>query len=253
MHRKLVYLFISVLLCAGLDVVAEVGQEKKEEPGKTSWKITGELEEACKCNAACPCWFGNKPTHMNCGGDQVYFIEKGNYGNLSLAGLAVARVGQSPDGQAMMDSFGNWVFDYIYIDEKANEEQRKALKEISLAIMPAASEKVEVRYVPITRKIEGKEHHITLGQYSSFSAHLVEGGLGGPVKITNPPGADPIRKEYYQGETTKLTYTDAGQNWNTQKSNYMHTKFEANSEEYEKYGAMMQQKMEEMKKHTHNK
>jgi hypothetical protein len=33
------------------------------------------LEEACKCDAACPCWFGNKPTHMNCGGDQVLFIE----------------------------------------------------------------------------------------------------------------------------------------------------------------------------------
>jgi hypothetical protein len=148
----------------------------------------------------------------------------------------------------MMDAFGNWIFDYIYIDEKANEGQRKALKEIALAIMPAASSNVVVRYVPITRKIEGKEHHVSLGQYGEFSAHLVEGGLGGPAKITNPPGADPIRKEYLQGETSKLTYTDAKQNWNTKDSNYMYTKFEADSEQYAQYGAMMQQKMEEMKK-----
>ena len=115
-------------------------------------------------------------------------------------------------------------------------------------MMPAASPNVEVRYVPITRTIEAKEHHVSLGQYGTFSAHLVEGGLGGPVKISNPPGADPIRKEYLQGETTKLTYTDAKQNWNTKDSNYMYTKFEANSEDYAKYGAMMQQKMQKMQK-----
>ncbi|MCI0618318.1 DUF1326 domain-containing protein [bacterium] len=240
---KVLFLLVALSLLTPLYLHAA---EQKAAP--TSWKISGELEEACKCNGACPCWFGKKPTHMNCGGHQVHFIDKGTYGNVSLDGLAFARVSQSPDGQAMMDSFGSWVFDYIYIDEKANEAQRKALKEIALAIMPAASPNVEVRYIPITRKIEGKEHRVTLGQHGEFSAHLVEGGLGGPSKIINPPGADPIRKEYSQGETTKLTYTDANQNWNTKDSNYMYTKFQATSEDYAKYGAMMQQKMEEAKK-----
>src|SRR5574341_1382980 len=45
---------------------------------KTPWKITGQLEEACTCDAACPCWFDSKPTKMSCGGGQVVFIEKGN-------------------------------------------------------------------------------------------------------------------------------------------------------------------------------
>jgi len=67
--------------------------------GKTPWKITGQLEEACYCDAACPCWFDSKPTKMTCGGGQVLFIEKGNYGRLKLDGLAMANLVQSPEGQ----------------------------------------------------------------------------------------------------------------------------------------------------------
>lgn len=246
--RKPLFVVLSFLLCISLVGPSESGEEKKDGPATKPWKITGELEEACNCDKACPCWFGSKPTHKNCGGGWVLFIEKGNYGDLSVDGFAVGRVQQSPDGQAMMESFGNWTFDYIYIDEKANEAQRVALKEIVLAVMPAGSPMVEVRFVPITRTIEGKEHHVMLGQYGSFSAHLIEGGLGGPAKIVNPPGADPIRSHYHQGTTTKLTYGDANQNWNTLDSNYMHTKFEVSSEDYAKYDAMIQQKMEEKKK-----
>jgi hypothetical protein len=101
-----------------------------EAKDKTPWKITGQLEEACSCDAACPCWFGSKPTKMTCGGGQVLFIEKGNYGKVKLDGLAIASIGQSPEGQTMMESYGNWNFANYYIDEKANPEQRKALETI---------------------------------------------------------------------------------------------------------------------------
>src|SRR5207244_8643610 len=85
------------------------------------WKITGQLEEACSCNAACPCWFDSKPTRATCGGNQVLFIQKGNYGNVKLDGLAVANYAQSPENQTMMDSFGKWNFSTNYIDEKSEE------------------------------------------------------------------------------------------------------------------------------------
>jgi hypothetical protein len=221
-----------------------------EETKNTPWKVSGELEEACSCDAACPCWFGSKPTKMNCSGGQVVFIDKGTYGDVSLDGLAVALMGENPDGTTMMESIGNWNFLNIYIDEKANAEQRKALLEIAKATSPPAAppERTNVRYVPISRKIEGSEHIITLGQYGSFSGHLVEGGLGGPTKLVNPPGADPIRREYQQGRTTKQTYTDSGQNWNWSDSNYMYTRFEVTSEDYEKYFATMTQKMEKEEK-----
>ena len=219
------------------------------ETPKTPWKIAGQLEEACTCSAACPCWFGSKPTKMMCGGSQFIFISKGTYGNVKLDGLAVGAMSQSPEGKGMMESFGNWNFNYYYIDEKATPEQREALKAIANTVIAGgASPKTETRVVPIVRKIEGKEHSISVGKYGTFSGHLVEGGLGGSVKIVNPPGADPLHHEYLQGESTKFSYNDAGQDWSFGNSNYMLGTFEIDSAQYEKYASGLAQKMAAMKK-----
>jgi hypothetical protein len=240
---------MSKRLFALVAIVAAVTMSQAAETKKTPWKITGQLEEACTCNAACPCWFNSLPSKMNCGGGQVLFIVKGKYGDVKLDGLAVGNFGQSPDGKTMMCSFGNWNFSYVYIDEKASPEQRAALQAIGMEVLPAAaSKKVETRYIPITRKIAGKEHTITLGQYGSFAGHLIEGGLGGAAKIVNPPGADPIHHEYQQGQTSDLTFTDAGQNWKQKDSNYMFGTFTVDSVQYEKYSAGLAQKMAEMQK-----
>lgn len=229
----------AALLCVGTSVRAA-----NEPKDKTPWKITGQLEEACSCDAACPCWFDSKPTKMTCGGGQVLFIQKGNYGKTKLDGLVIANMSQSPEGQSMMGSFGNWNFSYNYIDQKATPEQRKALEAIAATVMvPGASKKTETRYVPITRKIEGKDHEITLGTYGTFRGHLVEGGLGGTPKITNPPGADPLHHEYSQGRTVKMTYTDADQNWSWDNSNYMFGTFTIDNVQYAKYAAGLAQKM----------
>jgi hypothetical protein len=178
----------------------------------------------------------------------VLFIEKGNYGKVKLDGLAVATMGQSPEGQTMMESYGNWNFAYYYIDEKANPDQRKALEAIAGAMLtPGVSKKTETRYVPITRKIDGKEHQITIGQYGTFHGHLIEGGMGGSPKIVNPPGADPLHREYAQGRTTEMTYNDADQNWSWSNSNYMLGSFTVDNIQYEKFAAGLAQKMEQMK------
>src|SRR6478736_6337380 len=135
-----------LLPCAfvgGLLFHAASVQAADQPKDKTPWKITGQLEEACSCDAACPCWFNSKPTKMKCGGGQVLFIQKGNYGKVKLDGLAVASIGQSPEGQTMMESFGNWDFSNNYIDEKATPEQRKALEAIAKVLDPGASKKTE--------------------------------------------------------------------------------------------------------------
>jgi hypothetical protein len=223
---------------------ASTANAADEPKDKTPWKITGQLEEACSCDAACPCWIDSKPTKMTCGGGQVLFIQKGNFGKVKLDGLAIANMSQSPEGQTMMGSFGNWNFSNTYIDEKATPEQRKALEAIATTVLvPGASKKAETRYVSITRKIEGKDHEITLGQYGSFRGHLIEGGLGGSPKIVNPPGADPVHHEYAQGQTSKMVYTDADQNWAWENSNYMYGTFTVDNIQYEKYAAGLAQKM----------
>jgi hypothetical protein len=217
---------------------------------KTPWKVTAELEEACSCDPACPCWFGSKPTHMQCGGGQVIFIQKGSYSGVALDGLAFGVMGQSPRGDTMSESLGRWDFLTIYIDEKANPEQRKALEAIARATTPPAApaERTAVRYVPITRRIQGKEHVITLGNVGSFSGHLFQGEAGGAPRIASAPEADPIHREYQQGQTTRQTYTDSGQKWDWGNSNYMYATFETDSAAYDRYTAAMMQRMKEEEK-----
>jgi hypothetical protein len=244
MTRKLLRVSLAAAFLVGAALVARIADAPKAAPAKTPWKIVGQLEEACSCSAACPCWFGSKPTRMTCGGGQFLFIEKGTYGGVTLDGLAVGGMVESPEGKSMMESIGSWKFSNVYVDEKANPKQREALLAIVSTVLPAdASPKKEVRYVPIARSITGKEHTITLGQYGKFSGHLMEGGLGGSSKIVNPPGADPLHKEYEQGTTTQLAYNDAGKDWNFENSNYMFGTFQLDSEQYEKYAAGLAQKM----------
>jgi len=66
--------------------------------------------------------------------------------------------------------------------------------------------------------------------------------------VTNPPIADPTHKEFLQGETTSLTYSDAGQGWKYEKSNYMYNKFKVDDRQYAKFEAEVAKLMAAMKK-----
>jgi hypothetical protein len=96
--------------------------------------------------------------------------------------------------------------------------------------------------------IAGKENTINVGEHGAFAGHLIKGGLGGHPKIVNPPGADPLHHEYWQGQASKFAYSDAGQDWNLEGKNYMRGKFTVTSEQYEKFAAGLAQKMAGMQK-----
>ena len=239
-------LFLLSLLLA---VTALTAGAAEKDARKTPWKMSGQLEEACSCNAACPCWFGSSPTHSQCNGGFALFIDKGSYGNVSLDGLGVAFIGANKEGTTMMESMGDWDFMTIFVDEKASPEQRKALLAIVKETAPPAApaERTRVAYVPITRTIDGKDHTVRIGNEGGFTAHLLPGGMGGAPKIVNPPGADPIHKEYQQGVTSKQTYTGDGKKWDWSNSNYMYGTFSTDSDEYAKFNAAMTQEMEKKK------
>jgi len=216
---------------------------ENSNPPTPKWNVTADLEEACSCHAACPCWFKSQPSRMTCDGVQAVFIAKGHYGKTPLDGLAVAQFVQSPEGKSMFESFGNWNFDYVYIDERANEDQREALKVIAAHLFAPAAKRREFRFVPIRRDLQGNEHVVTVGTYGSFAGHLVAGGDGTPPIITNPPLADPTHKSFSQGEATRLDYRDAGQDWKYHNSNYMFNHFKVDNQQYAKFEAEMARKM----------
>src|SRR5678816_2827811 len=122
---------LTVLVLSSLIVFTAHSAEKK-----TKWRIKGDLEEACSCNAPCPCWFQALPSRMTCNGAQIIFIEKGKFGKTSLDGLAVAQYVQSPENKSMFESFGNWNFETLYIDERADEVQRAAMRDIATHLFP---------------------------------------------------------------------------------------------------------------------
>jgi hypothetical protein len=246
MKRMLGASVLGVLVAGGFGLSA-IADGMGKEKGGTAWKISGDLEEACSCNPACPCWFKAQPSRMTCDGVQAVFIQKGRYGKTPLDGLAVVEFVQSPEGKSMFESFGNWNFENVYIDEKATSEQREALKAIAAHLFPPAAKTREFHYVPITRKIEGAEHSVTVGESGSFSGHLIAGGYSGSPKISNPPLADPTHREYLQGHTTKLTYNGSGQGWSYKDSNYMFNRIKVDNRDYEKFEAEMAKKMAAMK------
>ena len=235
-----------VILGAPLPLPGIAG-EPSHSAAATPWKISAELEEACSCHPACPCWFKSLPSRMTCDGAQAVFIQKGRYGKIHLEGLAVAAFVQSPEGKSMFESFGKWNLENVYIDERADENQRQALKEIAAHLFPAGAPKREFHFVPITREIAGPEHSITVGQVGSFSGHLLEGGFAGTPKIVNPPLADPVHREFLQGQTTRLVYNEAGQGWKYEHSNYMFTRCKVDSKQFEKYETELAKKMAAMK------
>lgn len=246
MKHVLTVSVLSGLLIQGA-AVSGLAADSGQGEAKPHWKISADLEEACSCRPACPCWFKSQPSRMTCDGVQAVFIEKGQYGKTRLDGLAVAQFVQSPEGKSMFESFGNFNFDNVYIDEKANDDQRQALKEIAAHLFPLAAKSREFHFVPIVRNIDGAEHSITVGSNGSFSGHLIEGGSSGSPKIVNPPLADPTHREFLQGQSTKLVYSDAGQGWKYENSNYMFNRFKVDSKEYQRFEADLAKKMAQMK------
>jgi len=83
-----------------------------------NWRVTGDWFDVCKCSIPCPCEFAQAPTYGDCDGILAYNIQKGSYGDIPLDGLNVLALGSFKGNMA------------LFIDEKANEEQRKALNMI---------------------------------------------------------------------------------------------------------------------------
>ncbi len=92
----------------------------------TTWNMKGVLIGACNCDWGCPCSFDAPPTKGFCEGGYVWQITEGRFGDVPLAGLALAWLAHSP---AALHK-GN-VTGLTLIDEKANAAQRAALTKLA--------------------------------------------------------------------------------------------------------------------------
>ena len=132
---------------------------------ETSWRMRGDILEACNCNTTCPCNFGSDPTRVPCEAILGFRIQEGQYGHTRLDGLNFVLYFQIP-GNAFQ---GGWTLG-VYLDQQAAQEQVQVLGTILsgqaggwFAVLGGLiAQRLEPKQVPITFEIVNGEHRITV-------------------------------------------------------------------------------------------
>jgi len=91
----------------------------------TDWYIEGPWFKNCSCDPGCPCDFNQRPTQGHCHALVAMRIDKGNFGDVDMAGVKWAGLAKWPgplhEGNGEIQPC---------VDESTTEEQRNALFEI---------------------------------------------------------------------------------------------------------------------------
>jgi hypothetical protein len=148
------------------------------------WKIAGALTEACTCAVPCTCNFGEGPSpHSYCYPFYSYEIRKGNYGDVVLDGLHF--------GAADMKGGRT-----IFIDQRADERQREALRLIAMRVIvhtsPEEAEKrakefeQSILFAAITQEYSQTNNHLKVEGVGEFTANYIMGqDKSQPVVVRN--------------------------------------------------------------------
>jgi hypothetical protein len=97
-----------------------------------TWRVAGTYAESCNCDPICPCRRidgrpGGRSTYGLCLGALSWVIEDGHLDGTDLSGLNVAIASSYSDDEA-----GSPWSIVLYLDERADSEQRAALERIFL-------------------------------------------------------------------------------------------------------------------------
>lgn len=154
------------------------------------WRLQGSYFETCNCEAACPCNFLGPPTEGFCDALVAWHIDRGQFEGTQLDGLNVGLVVHSPGH--MLDK--KWKV-ALYLDERADEQQREALSQIYAGKAGGLMEHLAgfigeiagVSSVPIEYLSEGRTRAIRIGNFGEAAIEAIEGGGGSNTLIQNPP------------------------------------------------------------------
>ena len=149
-----------------------------------SWKIEGALSEACTCAVPCSCNFGEGPSpHSYCYPFYSYHVRKGNYGDVVLDGLHF--------GSADLKN-GR----YLFMDERATEPQREALRVIMARVIeraPAAEAEHKAKeledkitYAAVGQEYDSRKNLLKVEGFGEFAADYIMGlDKSEPVVVRN--------------------------------------------------------------------
>jgi hypothetical protein len=162
---------------------------------KTKWSFDADFIQACSCDYGCPCEFSAPPTRGFCEGMVAWRINRGQYGDVDLAGIGMAMAVRWP--KAIHE--GNGVTS-VFIDEKATAAQRDALLEIAsgnagglpFEILVTTFAKInDPEFVRIDFKMNGRNSSVKVGD-------AIEVALE-PIKNPVTGEAESVRVEHSTG------------------------------------------------------
>jgi len=139
---------------------------------------------------------------------QVFKIDKGHYGAVSLDGLIVVSVGVSPEGKTMEESAAQFLLDALYVDRFTSEAQRKAVEKIweqSFNLGVKAS-KGGLKAVRFQAADVGPDRAIVT--ISGVLTYEIRKGNNQPVKIENP-----YIHDLRLASSVHYRYSDYGMSW----------------------------------------
>ena len=191
------------------------------------WHLKGDYFENCNCAILCPCIVRGRdavPTEGHCDLALAFHVEEGDFDGVPLAGLSFVVAIYTPAAMAV----GNWST-AIYIDEAADEAQRRALGRILSGEVGGPMERwmgltgsfLGVKYAPITYSIQGHARSVTIPDILDLN---VEGLMAGrratePMRLENTN--HPVSPSLVLARGTRASYTDHGMSWdNTGKNGH---------------------------------
>ena len=188
----------------------------------TSWKIAGSYFEACNCNVACQCVFLSPPTSGDCTALLAWHIDQGRFGEVNLDGFNTALAVYSPGHMQEV----KWKV-ALYVDERANQDQRDALTQIFsgqagghlAGVVPLIGEVLGVKAAPIEYRSEGKRRSLRLGDVADAEIEGLPRQDGGDATIAGPPFTLVPAFPAVVAKSKQMRFSDYGLKWEVSNKN----------------------------------
>lgn len=146
------------------------------------WEMEADYVQACSCDYGCPCEFEAPPTRGFCEALGAWRINRGRYGDVSLAGLGLGFVARWPGALHLGNGAG-----IVFIDERANDQQREALTQIAsgaaggmpFEIIVTTLSSVDIRFGPFQFTIAGQNSGAKMGDAAVMAFEPIKNPVTG--------------------------------------------------------------------------
>ncbi len=237
MRKSFVFLAGILLVASGIFVACSVEQAE----AKPKWEVEGHFAEACQCDVVCPCIYLKPASHGTCNSTQVFQIDKGRYEDVVLDGLYVISAGSMPETETAEGEKPEWMWSFsrIYLDERANEQQQAALKEIFQAVLTnmlgqspgeplSPDNNVTVASIEASVSLDSVEAKIP-DVLDLQAVRLTKPESEEPWEITDAAWHAEWMPQHFAGQSKNYKYTGARE-WDHSGQNALFGRFKANSD-----------------------